>query len=82
MLVPEISLTPQMVERFVGRFGNRVAILHSKLSLGEKFDQWKKIRNGEISVIVGARSAVFAPVNNLGVITSYSIHYTKLYEDL
>jgi len=81
VLVPEISLTPQMVERFVGRFGNRVAILHSKLSLGEKFDQWKKIRNGEISVIVGARSAVFAPVNNLGIVIIDEEHESSYKSD-
>ncbi|ACL75879.1 primosomal protein N' [Ruminiclostridium cellulolyticum] len=68
LLVPEISLTPQMVERFVSRFGNRVAVIHSKLSLGERFDQWKLIRDGKVDVVVGARSAVFAPVENLGLI--------------
>lgn len=68
LLVPEISLTPQMVERFVSRFGNRVAVIHSKLSLGERFDQWKLIRDGKVDVVVGARSAVFAPMENLGLI--------------
>ncbi len=68
LLVPEISLTPQMVERFVSRFGNRVAVIHSKLSLGERFDQWKLIREGKVDVVVGARSAVFAPMENLGLI--------------
>lgn len=68
VLVPEISLTPQMVERFVGRFGNRVAVLHSVLSAGERYDQWKKIAQGEVDVVVGARSAVFAPCKNLGII--------------
>ncbi len=68
VLVPEISLTPQMVERFVGRFGQRVSVLHSSLSAGERFDEWQKILNGEVSLVVGARSAVFAPFNNLGVI--------------
>lgn len=68
VLVPEISLTPQMVERFVGRFGDRVAVLHSVLSHGERFDQWKRIANGEVDVVVGARSAVFAPCKSLGII--------------
>lgn len=68
MLVPEISLTPQMVQRFVSRFGNRVAVIHSALSNGERFDQWNKIRNGEVQVVVGARSAVFAPFTNIGII--------------
>ncbi len=68
LLVPEISLTPQMVERFVSRFGNRVAVIHSKLSLGERFDQWKLIREGKVDVVVGARSAIFAPMENLGLI--------------
>ncbi len=68
LLVPEISLTPQMVERFVSRFGNRVAVIHSKLSLGERFDQWKLIRDGKVDVVVGARSAIFAPMENLGLI--------------
>ena len=68
MLVPEISLTPQMVERFVARFGNRVAIIHSRLSLGERYDQWRLISEGKVDVVVGARSAVFAPLQNLGLI--------------
>ncbi len=68
MLVPEISLTPQMVQRFVGRFGNRVAVMHSALSAGERFDQWNKIKNGEVRVVVGARSAIFAPMDNIGII--------------
>ncbi len=68
VLVPEISLTPQMVERFVGRFGRLVSVLHSGLSLGERYDEWIKIRSGEIKVAIGARSAVFAPFENLGII--------------
>lgn len=68
MLVPEISLTPQMVERFVSRFGTSVAVMHSGLSQGERFDQWHKIKRGEVNVAVGARSAVFAPFDNLGII--------------
>ncbi len=68
MLVPEISLTPQMVQRFVGRFGNRVAVIHSALSSGERFDQWNKIKKGEVRVVVGARSAIFSPMENIGII--------------
>lgn len=68
LLVPEISLTPQMVERFVSRFGKRVAVMHSRLSLGERFDQWRLISEGKVDVVVGARSAVFAPVAHLGLI--------------
>ena len=67
-LVPEISLTPQMIDRFLARFGNIVAVLHSKLSNGERYDEWKKIASGEKKIVIGARSAVFAPVNNLGII--------------
>jgi len=68
MLVPEISLTPQMVKVFTGRFGNNVAVLHSALSMGEKRDEWFRIYNGEAKIVVGARSAIFAPIDNLGVI--------------
>ncbi len=68
MLVPEISLTPQMVERFVKRFGKRVAVFHSGLSLGERYDEWKKMRDGRADVVIGARSAVFAPLKNIGII--------------
>jgi primosomal protein N' (replication factor Y) len=68
VLVPEIALTPQMVERFKSRFGDLVAVLHSRLSDGERFDEWRKIRNGHVKVAVGARSAVFAPFNKLGMI--------------
>ena len=69
MLVPEISLTPQTVDRFIARFGeDKIAVLHSKLSIGEKYDQWNKIERGEAKIIIGPRSAIFAPVNNLGLI--------------
>ncbi|GGD27914.1 primosomal protein N' [Pontibacillus salipaludis] len=68
VLVPEIALTPQMVERFKGRFGSRVAVLHSALSAGEKFDEWRKIQRKEVQVVVGARSAIFAPFENIGII--------------
>lgn len=68
LLVPEISLTPQTVERVRSRFGEAVAVLHSSLSDGERFDQWWKIKNGEVKVVVGARSAIFAPLPNLGLV--------------
>ncbi len=68
VLVPEISLTPQTVNRFVSRFGKSVAVLHSGLSQGERFDQWRKIRSGDIDIVIGARSAIFAPLPNLGII--------------
>lgn len=68
VLVPEISLTPQLVETFKKRFGNKIAILHSNLSMGEKYDEWRKIERKEVSVVIGARSAIFAPLTNLGII--------------
>jgi len=68
MLVPEISLTPQMMNRFNSRFPNLVAVLHSGLTDGERFDEWDRIFKGEAKVVLGARSAVFAPVENLGVL--------------
>ena len=68
VLVPEIALTPQMVSWFHGRFGDQAAVLHSGLSAGEKFDEWRRIRFGEARVVVGARSAIFAPIENVGVI--------------
>jgi len=87
MLVPEISLTPQTVERFRGRFGDRVAVLHSRLSYGERFDEWRRIRMGKVQVVVGARSAVFAPFERLGLIVideeheaSYSSDKTPRYD--
>lgn len=68
VLVPEISLTPQAVEIFVGRFGDKVSVTHSRLSAGERFDQWERARLGEISVMIGPRSAIFTPFANLGMI--------------
>lgn len=68
VLVPEISLTPIIIQRFQKRFGNEIAILHSGLSNGEKFDEWRKIVNGEVKIVIGARSAAFAPLKNLGII--------------
>jgi len=68
VLVPEISLTPQMVERFQKRFGDKIAALHSALSDGEKYDEWRRIARGEASIVIGARSAIFAPLTNIGII--------------
>lgn len=69
LLVPEIALTPQIVARFVARFGReRIALLHSKISLGERYDQWQGIAAGKYDIVIGARSAVFAPVSHLGLI--------------
>jgi primosomal protein N' (replication factor Y) len=68
VLVPEIALTTQMIERFRSRFDDKIAVLHHRLSAGERFDEWHKIRRGESSIVIGARSAVFSPVVNLGLI--------------
>ena len=76
-LVPEISLTYQTVARLVGRFGDQVAILHSGLSMGERYDEWRKIRNNHARVVVGARSAVFAPLDHIGVIIIDEEHDTS-----
>ena len=87
MLVPEISLTPQMIERFISRFGkDKLAVIHSKLSIGERHDEWNKIKENKANIIIGARSAIFAPVQNLGIIiideehdTSYKSEATPKY---
>ena len=68
VLVPEISLTPQMLDRFIGRFGKKVAVLHSRLTARERLEQWKMIRNREVQIVVGARSAIFAPFSDLGMV--------------
>ncbi len=68
VLVPEIALTPQTIERFASRFPRRVAVLHSRLSLGEQYDEWHRIRRGEFDVVIGSRSAIFAPQPDLGLI--------------
>ncbi|WP_372636618.1 primosomal protein N' [Cohnella sp.] len=77
VLVPEIALTPQMVERFKSRFGARVAVLHSRLSHGERYDEWRKIREGRAQVAVGARSAIFAPFTSIGLIVIDEEHETS-----
>ncbi len=81
MLVPEISLTPQMTDRFISRFGQEVAILHSGLSNGEKYDQWRKVERGEAKVVVGARSAIFAPLKNIGAIIIDEEHEASYKQD-
>ena len=69
VLVPEISLTPQMLDRFISRFGKEeIAVLHSKLSIGERYDEWNRIKEGKAKIVIGARSAIFAPLNNIGII--------------
>lgn len=69
VLVPEISLTPQMLDRFISRFGKEtIAVLHSKLSIGERYDEWNRIRAGKVKIVIGARSAIFAPLKDLGII--------------
>ncbi|HEY4097333.1 MAG TPA: primosomal protein N' [Baekduia sp.] len=68
ILVPEIGLTPQMIDRFVARFGETVAVLHSKLGAGERYDEWRRLRSGQARVCVGPRSAVFAPIDHLGLV--------------
>ncbi|MDO7905250.1 primosomal protein N' [Paenibacillus sp. JX-17] len=77
VLVPEISLTPQMVERFKGRFGDQVAVMHSRLSAGERYDEWRKIREGRVKVAIGARSGVFAPFKSIGLIIIDEEHETS-----
>ncbi len=74
IMVPEISLTPQMVDRFRGRFGETVAVLHSHLSQGERLDEWRKIRDGRAKIVIGPRSAIFAPFRNLGMIIIDEVH--------
>lgn len=81
VLVPEISLTPQMVNRFSGVFGNKIAALHSALSEGEKYDEWRRINRGEVSIVIGARSAVFAPLNNIGIIIIDEEHSDSYKQD-
>ena len=81
MLVPEISLTPQMVDRFQKRFGDKIAALHSALSDGEKYDEWRRIARGEASIVIGARSAIFAPLKNIGVIIIDEEHSDSYKQD-
>lgn len=78
VLVPEISLTPQMLDRFISRFGKEtIAVLHSKLSIGERYDEWNRIRAGKVKIVIGARSAIFAPIKDLGIIIIDEEHDTS-----
>jgi primosomal protein N' (replication factor Y) (superfamily II helicase) len=81
VLVPEIALTPQMVTRFRARFGDQVAVLHSSLSLGERYDEWDRLRRGEARVCVGPRSAIFAPLTQLGLIVVDEEHDQSYKQD-
>ncbi len=82
VLVPEISLTPQMVNRFLARFGDCIAVLHSKLSIGERYDEWHKIKEGKAKIVIGARSAIFAPISNLGIILIDEEHDSSYKSDM
>ncbi len=81
VLVPEIALTPQTIHRFAGRFGSKVAVLHSKLSISERFDQWRMVKEGEVQIVVGTRSAIFAPFDNLGLIVIDEEHELSYVSD-
>ncbi len=82
VLVPEIALTPQTIERFATRFPQKVAVLHSRLSLGEQFDQWRQIKQGDFDVVIGARSAIFAPQPDLGLIVIDEEHEWSYKQDV
>ena len=81
VLVPEISLTPQMVDRFQRRFGDNIAAIHSALSEGEKYDEWRRIVRGEAKIVIGARSAIFAPLDNIGMIIIDEEHSDSYKQD-
>lgn len=81
MLVPEIALTPQTTERFVSRFGHRVAVIHSHLTPAKRFLEWKRIRDGKADIVVGARSAIFSPMKDLGLIIIDEEHETSYKQD-
>lgn len=90
VLVPEISLTTQIIDRFIGKFGSEnIAVLHSRLSPGQRYDQWKKIRDDKVGIVIGARSAVFAPLENIGLIvideeheSTYKSDHTPKYDTI
>lgn len=82
LLVPEISLTPQMIDRFLARFGDIIAVLHSKLSVGERYDQWNNIKEGKAKIVIGARSAIFAPLQNIGIIIIDEEHDSSYKSDM
>lgn len=81
VLVPEISLTPQIINRFKKHFSNKIAVFHSGLSDSEKYDEYRKIRRGEVSIVIGARSAIFVPFNNIGIIIVDEEHSTSYKQD-
>lgn len=81
ILVPEISLTPQTIQRFQGRFGDQIAVLHSKLSISQRADQWRMIKNKDVKIVVGARSAIFAPFENLGLVVIDEEHESSYRSD-
>lgn len=81
ILIPEISLTPQMVERFKGRFGRDIAVFHSRLSDGERFDEWMRVKMGNVNIGIGARSAIFLPFENLGLIVIDEEHESSYKSD-
>ncbi|MFQ6039890.1 MAG: primosomal protein N', partial [Candidatus Poribacteria bacterium] len=81
VLVPEIALTPQTVARFASRFLGKITVLHSQLSPGERYDQWRRVKSGEVDIVVGPRSAIFAPVQNLGLIVIDEEHETTYKQD-
>ncbi len=81
VLVPEIALTTQVLDVFIGRFGDLVAVIHSRLSEGEKHDEWRRIQSGEAKIVVGARSAVFAPIENIGLIVVDEEHEASYKQD-
>ena len=82
VMVPEISLTPQTVERFKNHFGQQVAIMHSGLSVGERFDEWHRIRNQQVDIVVGARSAIFVPLQRLGLVIIDEAHEDSYKSDM
>ncbi len=81
MLVPEISLTPQVMQNFVAKFGDNVAIIHSGLSVGERYDEWQRIRQNKARIVIGARSAIFAPIQNIGVIIIDEEHDSSYFSE-
>jgi primosomal protein N' (replication factor Y) len=81
VLVPEIALTPQLITRFKARFGNKIAQIHSGLSKGERFDEWRRIKYGEVQIVIGARSAIFAPLKSLGIIIVDEEHDSAYKQD-